>query len=174
DKIAKAEREAKARAKKEAERIAEIKRRQKEKDYKPTADEQALMARTGGLGRPAGRYSWPVRGRVLHTFGSPLQGELRWKGMVIGAKEGTPVKAIANGRVILASWLQGYGFVVVVEHGKNDMSLYGYNQSVNVKVDQEVKVGQTIAFVGDSGGQQQPTLYFEIHSNGQALNLQAR
>ncbi len=49
--------------------------------------------------------------------------------MVIGASEGTEIKAIADGRVILADWLQGYGLVVVVEHGKGDMSLYGYNQS---------------------------------------------
>ncbi|MBE5649636.1 peptidoglycan DD-metalloendopeptidase family protein, partial [Salmonella enterica subsp. enterica serovar Dublin] len=57
-----------------------------------------------------------------------------WKGMVIGASEGTEVKAIADGRVILADWLQGYGLVVVVEHGKGDMSLYGYNQSALVSV----------------------------------------
>ncbi len=54
--------------------------------------------------------------------------------MVIAASEGTEVRAIADGRVILADWLQGYGLVVVVEHGKGDMSLYGYNQSALVSV----------------------------------------
>ena len=92
------------------------------------------MSRTGGLGAPRGQAFWPVRGPTLHRYGEQLQGELRWKGMVIGASEGTEVKAIADGRVILADWLQGYGLVVVVEHGKGDMSLYGDNQSALVSV----------------------------------------
>ena len=66
------------------------------------------MSRTGGLGAPRGQAFWPVRGPTLHRYGEQLQGELRWKGMVIGASEGTEVKAIADGRVILADWLQGY------------------------------------------------------------------
>ncbi len=81
---------------------------------------------------------------------------------MIGASEGTEVKAIADGRVILADWLQGYGTVVVVEHGKGDMSLYGYNQSALVSVGAQVRAGQPIALVGSSGGQGRPSLYFEI------------
>ena len=103
------------------------------------------MSRTGGLGAPRGQAFWPVRGPTLHRYGEQLQGELRWKGMVIGASEGTEVKAIADGRVILADWLQGYGLVVVVEHGKGDMSLYGYNQSALVSVGSQVRAGQPIA-----------------------------
>ncbi|MDY9009668.1 peptidoglycan DD-metalloendopeptidase family protein, partial [Escherichia coli] len=72
---------------------------------------------------------------TLHRYGEQLQGELRWKGMVIGASEGTEVKAIADGRV------------VVVEHGKGDMSLYGYNQSALVSVGSQVRAGQPIALV---------------------------
>lgn len=172
DRIAKAEREARARAEREAREAAQIRSKQRNKDYQPTQAEMSLMARVGGLGRPANQYAWPVKGQVLHTFGSALQGELFWKGMVIAAPEGTPVKSIAAGRVILASWLQGYGFVVVIEHGKNDMSLYGYNQRVNVKVNDNVKAGQTVALIGDSGGQNRSALYFEIRRNGQALNPQ--
>ncbi len=95
--------------------------------------------------------------------------------MVIAASEGTEVRAIADGRVILADWLQGYGLVVVVEHGKGDMSLYGYNQSALVSVGTQVRAGQPIALVGGSGGQGRPSLYFgnsaarvrrSIHSRG--------
>ena len=124
------------------------------------------MSRTGGLGSPRGRAFWPVRGPTLHRYGEQLQGELRWKGMVIGASEGTEVKAIADGRVILADWLQGYGPVVVVEHGKGDMSLYGYNQSALVSVGTQVRAGQPIALVGSSGGRGRPALYFEIRRQG--------
>ncbi|ELQ7307962.1 murein hydrolase activator EnvC [Salmonella enterica] len=162
--IARAEAAAKARAEREASR--------KGTTYKPTESERSLMSRTGGLGAPRGQAYWPVRGPILHRYGERLQGELRWKGMVIGASEGTEVKAIADGRVILADWLQGYGLVVVVEHGKGDMSLYGYNQSALVSVGAQVRAGQPIALVGSSGGQGRPSLYFEIRRQGQAVNPQ--
>ncbi|MBD2809893.1 murein hydrolase activator EnvC [Xenorhabdus sp. Vera] len=179
NKIAKAEREAKARAEREAREAARVRAqvaakqkqaKQKGTSYKPTEDERALMARTGGLGRPAGQAIWPVRGRVIHSFGEAIQGELRWKGIVIPAAESTEVRAISDGRVLLADWLQGYGLVVVIEHGKGDMSLYGYNQSTLVRVGQQVRAGQPIALVGSSGGQQQPSLYFEIRRQGRAVN----
>ncbi len=179
NKIAKAEREAKARAEQEAREAARVRARVAAKQkqaqqtgasYKPTEEERALMARTGGLGRPAGQAVWPVRGRVIHSFADAIQGELRWKGIVISASEGTEVRAISDGRVLLADWLQGYGLVVVVEHGKGDMSIYGYNQSTLVKVGQQVRAGQPIALAGSSGGQQQPALYFEIRRQGRAVN----
>lgn len=137
--VACAEAAAKARADREARDAQAVRDRQQEASrkgttYKPTESERSLMSRTGGLGSPRGQAFWPVRGPLLHRYGEQLQGELRWKGMVIAASEGTEVRAIADGRVILADWLQGYGLVVVVEHGKGDMSLYGYNQSALVSV----------------------------------------
>lgn len=175
DKIAAAEREARARAEQEAREAEQVRKRQAQaksegSTYKPTEGERSLMARTGGLGRPAGQALWPVRGTIEHRFGEELQGELRWKGLVIDASEGTEVKAIADGRVLMADWLQGYGLVVVIEHGKGDMSLYGYNQSALVSVGAQVKAGQPIALVGTSGGQGSPSLYFEIRRQGQAVN----
>lgn len=175
DKIAKAEREARVRAEKEAREAERVRQRQaqaksKGTTYKPSEGERSLMARTGGLGRPSGQARWPVRGTIEHRFGEQLQGELRWKGLVIDAPEGTEVKAIADGRVLMADWLQGYGLVVVVEHGKGDMSLYGYNQSALVSVGSQVKAGEPIALVGTSGGRGTPSLYFEIRRQGQAVN----
>lgn len=175
--IAQAEAAAKARADREARDAQAVRDRQQEASrkgttYKPTESERSLMSRTGGLGAPRGQAFWPVRGTILHRYGEQLQGELRWKGMVIAASEGTEVKAIADGRVILADWLQGYGLVVVVEHGKGDMSLYGYNQSALVSVGTQVRAGQAIALVGSSGGQGRPSLYFEIRRQGQAVNPQ--
>ncbi|MCS3406411.1 murein hydrolase activator EnvC [Serratia sp. AKBS12] len=179
DKIARAEREARARAEREAREAARVREQVRKKEqqakktgssYKPSESERSLMARTGGLGRPNGQDYWPVRGSTLHRFGETQQGELRWKGMVISAPEGSEVKAIADGRVLMADWLQGYGLVVVVEHGKGDMSLYGYNQSALVNVGAQVRAGQPIALVGTSGGQGSPALYFEIRRQGQAVN----
>lgn len=177
DKIAKAEREAKARAEREAREAEKVREREaqakrKGSTYKPTDSERSLMSRTGGLGKPSGQAIWPVRGTIEHRFGEELQGELRWKGLVIDAPEGTEVKAIADGRVLMADWLQGYGLVVVVEHGKGDMSLYGYNQSALVSVGTQVRAGQPIALVGTSGGRGTPSLYFEIRRQGRAVNPQ--
>lgn len=173
DQIAKAEREAKEAARvREQVKAKEQQAKKTGSSYKPSESERSLMARTGGLGRPSAQAVWPVRGNVTHRFGEALQGELRWKGMVISAPEGSEVKAIADGRVLLADWLQGYGLVVVVEHGKGDMSLYGYNQSALVNVGAQVKAGQPIALVGTSGGQGEPSLYFEIRRQGQAVNPQ--
>lgn len=174
-KIARAEQIAKARAEQEARQAEQVRQRQAQakasgSSYQPTTGERELMARTGGLGRPAGQYPWPVRGKLLHRFGETLQGELRWKGLVISAPEGSDVRAIADGRVIMADWLQGYGLVIVIEHGKGDMTLYGYNQSALVNVGQQVTAGQPIALVGTSGGQGVSALYFEIRRQGQAVN----
>ncbi len=169
--IAQAERESRKIAEEEARQAKNIEeKQQKNTNYTLNANERALMARVSGIGKPQHQFNWPVNGNTIHRFGETLQGELRWKGMVIDARDGTQVKAIADGRVILASWLQGYGFVVALEHGKGDMSLYGYNQRVLVEVGEKVRAQQPIAIVGSSGGQNISGLYFEIRRDGKALD----
>ena len=169
--IAQAERESRKIAEEEARQAKNIEEKQQQNtNYTLNANERALMARVSGIGKPQHQFNWPVNGNTIHRFGETLQGELRWKGMVINARDGTQVKAIADGRVILASWLQGYGFVVALEHGKGDMSLYGYNQRVLVEVGEKVRAQQPIAIVGSSGGQNTAGLYFEIRRDGKALD----
>ena len=169
-KIAEAERESRRIAEEEARQAKNIQAKQKNNNYTLSPEERSLMARVSGIGKPKRQFNWPVSGSVLHRFGESLHGELYWKGMVINAKDGTQVKAITDGRVILASWLQGYGFVVAIDHGKGDMSLYGYNQRVLVAVGDKIYSGQPIALVGSSGGQNSSGLYFEIRRDGKALN----
>lgn len=171
--IQRAEQAARLQEQREREAYAQKKQAEEKKNqkpYQPTAQEKQLMANTTGLGKPNKQYAYPVVGQILNRFGSSQMGELRWKGMVIAANTGSAVKAIADGRVILASWLQGYGLMVIVKHGESDLSLYGYNQSVVVKEGQFVKAGQKIAEVGTSGGQSQSALYFEIRRKGVAVN----
>ena len=169
--IAQAERESRKIAEEEARQAKNIEEKQQQNtNYTLNANERALMARVSGIGKPQHQFNWPVNGNIIHRFGEALQGELRWKGMVIDARDGTQVKAIADGRVILASWLQGYGFVVALEHGKGDMSLYGYNQRVLVEVGEKVRAQQPVAIVGSSGGQNTSGLYFEIRRDGKALD----
>jgi len=140
------------------------------KPYQPTDQERKLINSTSGLGTAARQYSRPVSGPTLYSFGSIQAGEVRWKGMVIGAPTGTAVKAIANGRVILAGHLNGYGYMVIVKHGDSDLSLYGFNQAVFVKQGQLVSAGQTIAQVGNTGELSKPALYFGISRKGVPVN----
>ncbi len=171
--IQRAEQAAREQEKREREALAQKQQqeeRKNQKPYTPTAQEKQLLSGSGGLGQPRKQYAYPVSGKILNSFGSSQMGELKWKGIVIGAGSGTPVKAIADGRVILSSWLQGYGLMVIVKHGENDLSLYGYNQAVSVKEGQLVRAGQKIAEVGSSGGQSRAGLYFEIRRKGVAVN----
>ena len=163
--IQRAEQAARQQEQREREALAQKKQAEETKNhkpYQPTAQERQLLNSTAGLGTPKKQYGFPVAGKVVNSFGSTQMGELRWKGIVIAAG--------ADGRVILANWLQGYGLMVIVKHGESDLSLYGYNQSVAVKEGQLVKAGQKIGEVGNSGGQSKNGLYFEIRRKGVAVN----
>lgn len=124
-----------------------------------------------GIARQKGRLPWPIDNpKTLHSFGTKQTGQLTWKGMVLASEYGTPVKAVDSGKVVFADWLRGYGLMVLIDHGKGDMTLYGYNQSLMKKEGDKVRAGETIAVVGDSGGQDRPSLYFEIRRNSKAQN----
>lgn len=113
-----------------------------------------------------GRCPLPVAGPMRSSFGSPRAGGLRWNGIVIAAAAGTPVRAIRPGRVAFADYLRGYGFLIIVDHGRGMMSLYGQNQSLQKKAGDDVGGNEVIATVGDSGGNEADGLYFEIRMRG--------
>ena len=124
-----------------------------------------------GIARQKGRLPWPIDNpKTLHSFGTKQTGQLTWKGMVLASEYGTPVKAVYSGKIVFADWLRGYGLMILIDHGKGDMTLYGYNQSLMKKEGDKVRAGETIAVVGDSGGQDRPSLYFEIRRNSKAQN----
>ncbi|WP_158088319.1 murein hydrolase activator EnvC family protein [Colwellia chukchiensis] len=116
------------------------------------------------------KLSWPVKGRISHSFGSRKQGYLKWKGVFIAAPIGRQVQAVHNGTILFADWLQGYGLVSVIDHGDGYMSLYGHNQTLLKSVGDRVEAGEAIALVGQSGGQSKSGLYFEIRQAGKAVN----
>lgn len=167
------ERERQELAKLEQRKASEQKGKATEKEkqeVRARVREQVQAETRSGNGLGNSKYAMPVSGKIINSFGSTQMGELKWSGIVIQASSGTPVKAIAGGRVILSDWLQGYGQVVVIDHGNGDMSLYGYNQSLAVRKGTRVSAGQTIASVGNSGGQSRSALYFEIRRKGAAVN----
>ena len=123
-----------------------------------------------GLSKLKRKLSWPVKGNLLRSFGSKKQGYLKWKGVLLGAPVGRQVQTIHNGTVIFSDWLKGYGLLTVIDHGKGYMSLYAHNQTLLKSVGDQVETGEPIALVGQSGGQNQAGLYFEIRHQGQAVN----
>ncbi|WGE74288.1 murein hydrolase activator EnvC [Actinobacillus equuli subsp. haemolyticus] len=158
-------------AQQEKQEIAKLEQKKNSEEKRKATEQEKQQVRAGsGLGAPNKQFNMPVAGKVVNSFGSRQMGEVTWHGVVIAASAGSPVRAIAGGRVILADWLQGYGQVVVVDHGNGDMSLYGYNQSVSVRKGSRVSAGQQIASVGNSGGQNRSALYFEIRRKGNPKN----
>ncbi len=123
------------------------------------------------FGRLKGRLAWPVAGRLAGEYGQPREGgTVKWTGVLIEASQGTPVRAIYRGRVAFADWLPGLGLLLVLDHGDGYMSLYGHNQSLLKEPGDWVSPGETIAQVGDTGGQSRPALYFEIRAKGEPQN----
>jgi septal ring factor EnvC (AmiA/AmiB activator) len=126
-----------------------------------------------GSGKPffqqKGLLKWPVNGRLSKKFGNQRGGG-QWDGVLIDTKEGTEVRAVAKGRIVYSDWLRGYGFLVIIDHGKSYMSLYAFNQSLYKKEGGRVSQGDIIASVGKSGGRIQAGLYFGIRKNGKPLN----
>lgn len=118
-----------------------------------------------------GQLTWPVAGRLLHDFGQPrASGHLKWNGVVLAAPRGREVRAVYHGRVVFADWLAGMGLLVIVDHGEGFMTLYGYNETTLKSAGEWVAPGDVIATVGNSGGQQQASLYFEIRQGTRPIN----
>jgi len=110
-----------------------------------------------------GKLNLPVRGELTNRFGGSRQDTgISWKGLFIRAAEGTDVKSVAGGRVIFADWMRGFGNLIIIDHGDGYMSLYGNNQAVFKRVGDDVDGGDSIAAVGNSGGNESNGLYYEL------------
>lgn len=110
-----------------------------------------------------GKLRLPVRGDVTNRFGAARADTgVSWKGLFIKAAEGNDVKSVADGRVVFADWMRGFGNMIIVDHGSGYMSLYGNNQAVLKSVGEVVNAGDSIASVGNSGGNESNGLYYEL------------
>lgn len=125
----------------------------------------------GAFAALKGRLRLPVRGEIAGRFGKPRpEGGTTWKGLFIRATEGTEVRAVAPGEVVYSDWLRGFGNLLVVDHGDAFLSVYGNNQSLLKEKGQNVRPGEAIATVGNSGGNPESGLYFELRHRGQAFD----
>ena len=156
---AKAAREA-ARAKASAEREAKASGKPVQK--RPVVA-SAPALKVGGLG-------WPVSGSLLASYGGRLPDGRSSDGVLIAAPAGTTVKAVADGTVVFADWMTGYGNILIIDHGNGYMSLYAHNDGLLKDAGDAVRRGDSVASVGTSGGQDSPALYFELRRNGSPVN----
>lgn len=120
-----------------------------------------------------GQLPRPLSGKTLSAYGNTLPDGRTSRGWLIQASAGAPVQAIAHGRVAFADWLKGYGLIVIIDHGEGWMSLYAQNDSLQREVGDWVAPGDILAHAGNSGGQSEPGLYFELRRNGQPIDPKA-
>jgi lipoprotein NlpD len=111
----------------------------------------------------AGRFQWPAAGSVIKGYGDSN------KGLDIAVKEGSPVKAAADGQVLFVGQVRGYGNLVIVKHDATYVTAYGNNKSIDVKQGASVKQGQRIATAGKTDDEP-VRVHFEIRQGGKAIN----
>ena len=111
-----------------------------------------------------------VKGELLATFGAKRPEGPSWKGLFIKAAEGTEIRASAAGEVIFSDWMRGFGNLIIVDHGAQYMTISGNNQSLLKRPGDRIKAGEVIATAGNSGGNEQSGLYFEMRHQGRALD----
>jgi len=122
----------------------------------------------GDTSPSAAGFIWPVNGPVTSGFG------MRWgrmhEGIDIGVASGTPIHAAASGRVVYSGWMDGYGNLVAIDHGRGISTAYAHQSSIAVGNGQTVSQGQVIGYVGCTGHCFGPHLHFEVRINGSAVD----
>ncbi|MBL0038662.1 MAG: peptidoglycan DD-metalloendopeptidase family protein [Nitrosomonadales bacterium] len=118
-----------------------------------------------------GKLTLPVMGEVVNKFGSARpDSTVLWRGLMLRAANGQPVKSVAAGRVVFADWLRGFGNLLIIDHGKGYMSLYGNNETLYKQVGDILRGGDTVAAVGNSGGNEDSGVYFELRHRGEPID----
>lgn len=118
-----------------------------------------------------GKLALPVQGDITNQFGDTRpDSTVLWKGLFLRANASQSVKSVAAGRVVFADWLRGFGNLLIIDHGKGYMSLYGNNEALLKQVGDILRGGETIASVGNSGGNEESGLYFELRHEGKPLD----
>lgn len=159
---------------KDQSRVSQLEQSREQLEQVLSAIETALAqqkdVRLVGLQAVKNQLRWPSDGDVKRVFGQRREGPVDWKGVLIEGQNGQSVRSIANGRVVYADWLRGFGLVIVIDHGESYMSLYGHNQTLTKDVGDKVRKDEEIALMGQSGSRNRAALYFEIRHQGRPQN----
>jgi septal ring factor EnvC (AmiA/AmiB activator) len=117
-----------------------------------------------------GRLPPPLSGKISTGYAGTLPDGRRSEGWLMEASAGAKVTAVAHGRVAFADWMNGYGLLLIIDHGDDYLSLYAHNDGLLRDVGDWVDAGEAIAQAGSSGGQGRPALYFELRRKRQSLD----
>ena len=112
----------------------------------------------------------PINGVLSSSYGYRIHPKRKKRhfhsGIDLAAKKGTPISCAASGKVVFAGWKTGYGYVVMVDHGKGYETLYAHCSKLAVTAGQTVTAGKIVAYVGKTGMATGPHLHFEVRKNG--------
>jgi len=117
-----------------------------------------------------GRLATPISGTVAARFGAKRADGPAWRGVFIKAPTGTDVRAVGPGRIVYAKWMRGWGNMIIVNHGGEYLSIYGFNETLLKHEGDAVKAGEVIASAGSTGGNGESGLYFELRHLGKPID----
>ena len=145
-----------------------------EKELQERAREKTFSTPAKGFGALRGRLPFPVKGRVLSTFGRNENPQFKTftvqKGIEIEAPSGAGIRAVHEGRILYSDWFKGYGKILIIDHGEGYYTLSGHASALLKEVGEEVHAREVVALVGDTGSLKGPCLYFEIRQRGKPLD----
>lgn len=156
---------AKAKAKAQKEKLEKEQQKNNKKTL-PNDDKNIVI---NNVTNNAKNLILPVAGKVITSFGQKKSDGIISKGVTISAKIGDNVKAIADGKIVFADEMRGFGNLLVIDHQNSYMTVYAHNDEILVSLNQTVQAQQNIGKVGESG-----VVYFELRKQGKAVNPRER
>ena len=121
-----------------------------------------------------GKLPWPAGGRIISKFGKQWNAKLKTTtenpGIDIKGKPGSAIRTVLNGVVTTITYIRGYGTTIIIDHAGGFYTVYSHVTNIQTHVDSEVRGGDVIAYMGDSGSINGSKLHFEIWGKGQKLN----
>ena len=128
----------------------------------------------GNFSRQKSKLNWPVRGKVLRSFGKHKNPRLKTvlvnNGIDIKAGKGTEVRCVFSGVISTITYISGFGNTLILDHNNGYYTVYAHLDEIFVKKFQVVDAGSVLGTVGDSGSLEGSMLHFEIYGNSKPLN----
>tara|TARA_Y100001934_G_C12379817_1_gene791634 strand:+ start:1603 stop:2799 length:1197 start_codon:yes stop_codon:yes gene_type:complete len=121
-----------------------------------------------------GQLPWPAEGRIIAKFGRQWNSKLKTTtenpGIDIKGRPGSPIRAVLGGVVTTITYIRGYGTTIIIDHGSGFYTVYSHVTNIQTTVDSQLRNGDVIAYMGDSGSINGSKLHFEIWGKGQKLD----
>ena len=143
-----------------------------EREARIRQQQQALKTKEFNLLR--GQLPWPTEGRVISKFGKQWNSRLKTTtdnpGIDIKGQPGSSIRSTMSGVVTTITYIRGYGTTIIIDHGGGFYTVYSHVTNIQTQVDSEVRSGDVIAYMGDSGSVNGAKSHFEVWGKGQKLD----